>query len=61
MTKAELKDWIAYISRKWMIDERNRVWEDFNPLNKTHLDFDLYAKISFGENIGNFMRYFISV
>nr|BAV37859.1 calumenin [Dugesia japonica] len=51
VTKSELADWIKQVSKKWMMDERDRVWNDYNPQNKSHLNFNLYSDINYGENI----------
>ncbi|GFT12611.1 calumenin-B [Trichonephila clavipes] len=44
----ELKEWIQHTQRKYIKDDCDRQWRNWNPFNKPELTWDAYKKYSYG-------------
>lgn len=48
ITQEELKDWIKYTQRRYIIDDVDRQWKQHNPDNKDTIQWEDYKKLVYG-------------
>ncbi|PSN37652.1 Calumenin [Blattella germanica] len=48
VSQEELKDWIQYTQKRYIIDDVERQWKAHNPENKDKLTWDEYKKMVYG-------------
>jgi len=48
VTKAELKQWIDYTQKRYLMDDTKRQWETHNPKNKDQVSWDEYRSLVYG-------------
>ncbi|KAF8774001.1 Calumenin like protein [Argiope bruennichi] len=47
VTQEELKNWIEYTQKKYILDDVNRQWETHNEAKKDTLDWETYKKVTY--------------
>lgn len=48
VSQEELKDWIRYTQRRYILDDVDRQWKTHNPEEKETISWDQYKKMLYG-------------
>jgi Ca2+-binding EF-hand superfamily protein len=48
VSREELKDWIQYTQKRYIVDDVERQWKAHNPENKEKISWDEYKKMVYG-------------
>lgn len=48
MTHAELKEWIQYTQKRYILDDVDRQWATHNPSQKDQLTWQDYMNVTYG-------------
>ncbi|CAL1541320.1 unnamed protein product [Lymnaea stagnalis] len=48
VTEAELKEWIQYVQRRYIVTDTDRMWRDHEPDEENTLSWESYQKRTFG-------------
>ena len=52
VTETELKEWIQYVQKRYIINDTSRMWKDHYPDEDDILSWSAYQKRSFGYEDG---------
>ena len=61
VTEAELKEWIQYVQRRYIVTDTDRMWKDHEPDSEGTLTWEGYQKRTFGYSDGTILYFFIIV
>lgn len=48
ISQEELKDWIRYTQRRYIMDDVDRQWKTHNPEDKERISWEEYKKLLYG-------------
>lgn len=56
VTEAELKTWIKKAQKKYIYDNVDRQWKDFDMNNDGKISWDEYKNVTYGTYLGKFEK-----
>lgn len=55
VSQEELKEWIQFTQKRYIVDDINRQWQSHNPDNKDKITWEEYKKMVYGFLDGNIL------